>query len=84
MLHDRLSVSVVKEIASRQGVPVTALRPPLYTSVDPVALENLINSLDGCGEVHFVYDGYLVTIDAERTIQIDDGKQRDGFSFDYG
>ena len=63
---------------------MTDLRPPLYTAIDPVALENLINSLGRSGEVHFIYDGYLVTVDGEGTIQIDENGQKEGFSFDYG
>lgn len=72
-----LSVRVVRAIAAHDGVDPTELTPPLYHSLDPVALDSLFESTatDGSrtGRVTFTYDGKTVTVDSagEVTVEAD-------------
>lgn len=59
-----LSLTVVKMVADTEGVEPTALRP-LYSAVDPDALDSLFESDGGPtfeGEVQFRYHGYQVSV----------------------
>ena len=44
--------------------------PPLYEAIDPDALEALFVTHDTAGRVKFQYAGTIVTVYADRTIDI--------------
>lgn len=65
---DSLSITVVESVAEAAGVDPVDL-PPLYTAIDPDALDQLfgkrlVSDTTAVGSVRFVYDGYEVTASA--------------------
>ncbi|MDG5776125.1 HalOD1 output domain-containing protein [Haloarculaceae archaeon H-GB2-1] len=56
-----LSEAVLAAVADREGVEELDLEEPLYSAVDPEALDNLFRS--STGEVRFRYLGYTITVD---------------------
>lgn len=68
------SEDVVRKIADRESVDPLEL-PPLYESVDPEALDALVETGDRSGSVRkieFVYNDYSVHVTGEGTVQIDE------------
>ena len=74
-----VSQAVVEAIAQREEVDVTEIEPPeyepLYTVVDPEALDALFSSTTGgasrpMGAVSFVYAGYNVTVHSDGEIEL--------------
>ncbi|WP_254522044.1 HalOD1 output domain-containing protein [Natrinema caseinilyticum] len=67
-----LSLKIVDEIASCEGVQPEELRPPIHYVIDTDALDSLYQSGDSeraPSKVEFVYKGYTVTVD--RTGEVD-------------
>ncbi|RDI71819.1 HalOD1 output domain-containing protein [Halopelagius longus] len=67
-----LSLTVVKTVADAEGVEPTALRP-LYSAVDPDALDSLFESEGGPafgGEVQFQYHGYEVCVHGDGRVTL--------------
>lgn len=55
---------ILRTIAAVEGADPTDLTPPLYSVVDPEALDAVVESLGGTpGWVEFGYRGYQVTVD---------------------
>ena len=78
--HDSVSQAIVEAVADREGVDVTELEPPrfdpLYTVVDPEALDSLFapthgGETRGRGTVTFDYEGYAITVYSDGRIDIE-------------
>ena len=74
-----VSQAVVEAIAQREEVDVTEIEPPeyepLYSVVDPEALDALFSSTTGgssrpMGAVSFTYAGYDVTVHSDGEIEL--------------
>lgn len=78
---DRISRTVVEAVAEAEGDDPTNLTP-LYTVVDPDALESLFQTQtpnpDGQvdGEIRFTYCGYEVRVTAAGEVDLADGSDR--------
>ena len=73
MPPETLSEKIVTSVAETEGIDAADLHDPLYTAVNPDALEALFArpaSENGVKHVTFQYHGYEITIDADRTISI--------------
>lgn len=58
------SEGILRAIAAVEGADPTELTPPLYSVVDPEALDAVVESLSGtAGWIEFDYRGYQVTVD---------------------
>ena len=66
--EEPLSAVVLNRIAEREGVPVEDLRPPLYETIDPDALESLFR--DGSGKAMFEYLGYDVVVNHDGNVEV--------------
>lgn len=71
---DSLSCAVIDAVAEAEGVDPTEI-PPLYTAVDPEALDSLFQSphaggAAGVGRVQFAYYGYDVTVSADGQVTL--------------
>lgn len=68
-----VSQRVVEAVAAYRGLEPTAL-DPLYTSIDPDALDALLADRDGgpdrSVDLSFRYAGLTVTVDADGTIRL--------------
>lgn len=65
-----VSERVVQRVAAAAGEDVLEM-PPLYETVDPDALDSLVDDLRD-GEVAFDYAGYRVTVTSDGTITLDE------------
>ncbi|ODR80855.1 hypothetical protein BG842_02515 [Haladaptatus sp. W1] len=67
-------VLIQAAIAARDG-PDPSECPPLYEAIDPDALDTLFAPLhresERNGKVMFEYCGYLVTVHADRTVELE-------------
>jgi hypothetical protein len=64
--------AVVRRVANAEGVDPLEL-PPLYGSVDPDALNSLVDPMPGSGSVRrcdFVYNGYEVSITGDGVVHL--------------
>lgn len=69
---ESLTMTLVSEIAKREGIDPVQLTPPLNTIIDVDALENLLfGDKDGFIEVEFTYSGHQITIEREEELQIE-------------
>ncbi|SFC56178.1 hypothetical protein SAMN05444422_110124 [Halobiforma haloterrestris] len=57
------SQRVVTKIAEADDVEPATLEPPLYSTIDPDALDALVESGDADTTVSFAYHGYEVRVD---------------------
>ncbi|WP_243641438.1 HalOD1 output domain-containing protein [Natrarchaeobius halalkaliphilus] len=64
-----MSFAVVMAVAQRKGTPVKELRP-LHDVVDPDALDALCTAAEV--SVTFSYDGYMVTINGDESIHLEE------------
>lgn len=64
-----ISHRVVFAVAKRADVRPNDL-PPLYDSIDPDALNAVVDSGDTDLVISFSFSGYEVTIDGERTVHV--------------
>lgn len=66
--------TIVEVVADLEGVDPSELTPPLYSVIDPDALESLFTSTDGDGPSHghvsFRYHGYDVRVSSDGAIGI--------------
>lgn len=72
---ERFSTAAVEAVAERVGVEPADLEPPLYTAVDPDALDDLLSSMavDGDdGAVSFSYHGYEVTVHCDGNVDLEE------------
>lgn len=77
--RETISERVVAAVADATDTVPEKLTPPLFSAVDPEALETLVRSLDGesadaAGRVEFSYCGCAVTVTADGRVHLD----RDG------
>lgn len=78
---DQLSRAVVEAVSNAEGVDATELTP-LYTAIDPDALESLFKpevlgedqQVDG--EIRFSYHGYEVRVTASGEVDLTDTPNR--------
>lgn len=61
--------AVVEAVAAAEGVTPSQLSKPLYSVVDPDALDSLFHSTSG--SVTFRYYGYEITVDATDQIELE-------------
>lgn len=68
------SFAVVSRVADLEGTSPAELTPPLYSAVDPEALDSLLTSATGTsgfeGQVSFTYCGYEVCAGSDGEITI--------------
>lgn len=74
MVSHAPSYRVVKAVAQKEGVSPSELTPPLFSVVDPDALDALVqedaDSITSQVEVEFTYRGYVVQIRNGPTVSI--------------
>lgn len=66
----RLSEQIVNEVADKEDVEPDELEP-LYTAVEPDALNQLFQSQEQSGMVVFPYMGYEVFVTSDGEIEIE-------------
>ena len=69
------SLAVIERIAELEGTDPIELTPPLYTAVDPDALDSLFHSATADesnpgGRVSFSYCGYDVTVRSDGEVSV--------------
>lgn len=69
------SEAVVEKVASSEGIEPTQLEVPLYDSIDPDALNSLVEFSDSRPgtdplRVEFTYCGYDVVVSADGTVDL--------------
>lgn len=70
------SERVVEAVAAAEGRDPTELRPPLFTAVDPDALDALLpvdGAPTGVRTISFAYLGHSVVVRSDGTVSIEDG-----------
>lgn len=82
MNGNSITTKVVKRVAIMEGVDPLELQPPLYSTVDIDALEDLFTSAvddrtEGTISIEFEYQGYQVTIESDDEVSVR-VKQTDG------
>ena len=63
------STAVVETVAAAEGWEPAEVPEPLYESIDPDALEALVESVDE-GRITFSYLGYDITVDADGHVSL--------------
>ncbi|MFC7213557.1 HalOD1 output domain-containing protein [Saliphagus sp. GCM10025334] len=71
------SLAIAARIAAREGTSPESLSPPLYSVIDPEALDSLFDASasgrpDPRGQVTFTYCGYEVCVDSGGEITVSD------------
>lgn len=65
------SEGILDAVAAAERVDPIDLTPPLYSVVDPDALDGFVRSLaDETGWIEFVYRGHLVTVDGAGGVRV--------------
>ncbi|WP_408958446.1 HalOD1 output domain-containing protein [Natrinema sp. 74] len=69
------SLEVVERVAELEDTDPAALTPPLYTAVDPDALDSLchrptVGTQRSAGRVSFTYCGYEVTVSGDGDVSV--------------
>ncbi|ELZ01853.1 HalOD1 output domain-containing protein [Natrialba asiatica] len=77
------SIEILQQIATAEGVDPTELEPPLYSVIDPDALDTLVQSMaDGTttgfgtqteatrSKIEFTYSGYTVRVDETGRVDV--------------
>lgn len=73
------SEEVLEAIAAAEDTDPIGLAPPLYSAVDPEALDALARSMeDRSAWIEFVYQGYLVTVDGSGGVRLEPRIEEDG------
>ena len=72
--NDSLSRAVIEAVADEEEVEPTDI-PPLYTAIDPEALDSLFQSPDAgevtmVGQARFTYHGYEVSVSADGQVTL--------------
>lgn len=65
---DSVSIAVISTVAAITNTPEEEL-PPLYTIVDPDALETLVQS-GAVIDISFIYHGHAVTVHGDGDIEV--------------
>ncbi|MFP8957077.1 HalOD1 output domain-containing protein [Natrialbaceae archaeon A-CW3] len=67
------SLRVLEAVSDADGIDPDACEPPLYTVIDPVALDQLVESpgISRRGRVSFRYRGYDVTVTADGEVSLE-------------
>jgi hypothetical protein len=63
-----LSATVMETVAKREGVTPAELPEPLYSAVDPEALDGLFRG--SSGRVVFTYQGYEITVTSDGEVSV--------------
>ena len=68
------SIAVIRKVATLEGVDPTEL-PPLYDSIDPEALDSLLekradHSTDEAVSIEFTYGEYSIVVDSTGAIDV--------------
>lgn len=69
------TVDIVEEVAAVRGVPTDELEP-LYTAIDPDALERLFSGAFRNGRVEFEYEGCTVVAESGGHVAIVERERR--------
>ncbi len=80
---ESLSLTIVEEIADREGVQPEEVSPPIHYVIDTDALDSLYRADDAersPSRVEFVYKGYRVTVDSTGDVDLE--KQAAALDFD--
>lgn len=72
--HTDTTERIVETVATTKSVDPLDL-PPLYDSIDPEALEKLVDRMDE-GEVVFTYAGTEVTVTEDGSVDVVEGDGR--------
>lgn len=72
--HTETTERIVETVATTKSVDPLDL-PPLYDSIDPEALEKLVDRMDE-GEVVFTYAGTEVTVTEDGSVDVEEGDRR--------
>ncbi|WP_342027625.1 HalOD1 output domain-containing protein [Natronobacterium texcoconense] len=78
-----MSITVVEEIARREGVDPVDLTPPLHDVVDTDALDALFHTsgledANGNPTLEFSYHGYRICVDGPEAIDVTPDDRRSG------
>ncbi|MEF8800405.1 MAG: HalOD1 output domain-containing protein [Halolamina sp.] len=65
-----IAEQIVEKVANTADTDVLD-QPPLYDVIDPDALDALVEAMSD-GEVSFIYAGYEVTVESDRTVTLDE------------
>lgn len=73
---ERLSIRVINAIAEHEGTTPTEIRPVLYDTIDPDALDSLFSATHqgdtrADGNVEFRYGPHRVTVHSDGRIEIE-------------
>ena len=63
-----MSLAIIAAIAERESCKPCDITPPLYEVINPEALDALFRT--NTGRVCFIYRGYIVSVDAERQVDL--------------
>lgn len=68
---ERLSTTILSEIAEQDEIDPVEVSPELYTAIDTDALESLFfGTSNGPVKVEFSHAGHLVTIRGDEIVQV--------------
>ncbi|WP_126664482.1 HalOD1 output domain-containing protein [Haloterrigena salifodinae] len=70
---ESVSMKVVKRVATASDREASQL-PPLYDTIDPGALDALVNSATAGPSslaLRFEYEGYLITVDGSESVSVE-------------
>jgi hypothetical protein len=70
-VQEPLTQTIVNKVATAAADDVTEL-PPLYETIDPDALEALLDSSPPDTWISFSYHGFVVTVTGDRTVSLSD------------
>lgn len=71
--NEELFPTLIEQIAAREDTNPVDLTPPLYSAIDPDAVNGLLDSLDtseSSAHIEFTYLGYEIRIESDRTFDI--------------
>lgn len=69
---DPLSTAILSEVAAREGVDPIDVSPPIYTVIDPDALEKLFSGgTGGFTSVEFTYADHRISIRGDDVVRIE-------------
>lgn len=66
---EALSYEIIERVAALKDVPISELAP-LYTVIDPDALENMFTGPSQEGAITFHYEGCTVQVDSDDQVAI--------------
>jgi len=73
MDHGSITHEIVSRVAARKGVGPSEIEP-LYTAIDPDALEAMFDDADGSvlrdGRLSFRYEGFTVRVSDDGTVDL--------------